>query len=177
MKSVSDYSLAKAILDGVDETIAASERRWGVDRLRLLVADDLRARWDRQWVAYCRAVKANDLADIQKHGAAVRRAVAALEAAATAAGAEPISPVVWEATYEGRVIAVVRTSAEAYAVATQGRGVEVWTLDELVRVALPRTAMIAAVKEVFPGAEVTAYKSPPTDWASGGDPLPDFLIA
>jgi hypothetical protein len=173
----SDYSLAKAILDGVDECIAASERRWGVDRLRLLVADDLRARWDRQWQSWCRAVEANDLGGIHRHGAAVRRAVAALEAAATAAGAEPISPVVWEAAYEGRVIAVVRTNAEAYAVATQGRGVEVWTLDELVRVALPRTAMIAAAKEVFPGAEVVRYQSPPADWANGGDPLPDFMTA
>jgi hypothetical protein len=175
--SQSDYALAKAILDGVDETIAASERRWGVDRLRLLVADDLRARWDRQWRSWCRAVKANDLADIQKHGAAVRRAVAALEAAAAAAGAEPISPEVWETTYEGRAIAVVRTSAEAYAVATQGRGLEVWTLDELVRVALPRTEIVAAAKQTFAGAEVVVYKSPPTDWANGGDPLPDFLTA
>ena len=175
--SQSDYALAKAILDGVDETIAASERRWGVDRLRLLVPDDLRSRWDRQWLAYCRAVKANDLADIQKHGAAVRRAVAALEAAATAAGAEPIAPTVWETTYEGRAIAVVRTSAEAYAVATQGRGLEVWTLDELVRVALPRTEIVAAAKQTFAGAEVVVYKSPPTDWANGGDPLPDFLTA
>jgi hypothetical protein len=173
----SDYSLAKAILDGVDECIAASERRWGADRLRLLVADDLRSRWDRQWQSWCRAVRANDLADIQKHGAAVRRAVAALEAAATAAGAEPLAPTVWETAYEGRVVAVVRTSAEAYAVATQGRGLEVWTLDELVRVALPRTAMIAAAKEVFPGAEVVRYQSPPADWANGGDPLPDFLTA
>jgi hypothetical protein len=172
-----DYSLAKAILDGVDETIAASERRWGVDRLRLLVTDDLRSRWDRQWQSWCRAVKANDLADIQKHGAAVRRAVAALEAAAVSAGGEPLAPTVWETAYEGRVIAVVRTSAEAYAVATQGRGVEVWTLDELVRVALPRTAMIAAAKEVFPGAKVVRYQSPPADWANGGDPLPDFLTA
>jgi hypothetical protein len=172
-----DYSLAKAILDGVDETIAASERRWGVDRLRLLVTDDLRSRWDRQWQSWCRAVKANDLADIQKHGAAVRRAVAALEAAATAAGAEPIAPTVWETTYEGRAIAVVRTSAEAYAVATQGRGLEVWTLDELVRVALPRTEIVAAAKQTFAGAEVVVYKSPPTDWANGGDPLPDFLTA
>jgi hypothetical protein len=172
-----DYSLAKAILDGVDEAIAASERRWGVDRLRLLVPDDLRARWDRQWQLWCRAVEANDLGGIQKHGAAVRRAVAALEAAATAAGAEPLSPVVWETAYEGRAVAVVRTNAEAYAVAIQGRGVEVWTLDELVRVALPRTEIVAAAKQTFAGAEVVRYQSPPTDWANGGDPLPDFLTA
>jgi hypothetical protein len=75
------------------------------------------------------------------------------------------------------VVAVVKTSAEAYAVAIQGRGVEVWTLDELVRVALPRTEIVAAAKQTFAGAEVVAYKSPPTDWANGGDPLPDFLTA
>jgi hypothetical protein len=165
----SDYSLAKAILDGVDAVIAASERRWGVDRLRLLVPDDLRARWDRQWLAYCRAVETNDLSGIQRHGAATRRAVAALDAAATAAGAQPIEPVVWEAEHDGRVISVVRTAAEAHAVAADGRNLEVWTLDELVRVALYRAEAVSAAKAVFPGAEVTAIRSPPVDWDRGDD--------
>jgi hypothetical protein len=168
----SDYSLAKAILDGVDADIAAAERRWGVDRLRLLVTDDLRARWDRQWMAYCRAVQANDLGGIQKHGAATRRAVAALEAAATAAGAQPIEPVVWESAHDGRVISVVRTAAEAYAVAADGRNREVWTLDELVRAALHRAEAISAVKATFPGATVVTIKSPTVDWDRGDDMPP-----
>ena len=109
----SDYSTAKAILDGVDEVVAASERTWGVGRLRLLVEDDLRARWDRQWLAWCRACEAYDLAAIRTQGAAVRRAIGVLEQAARAAGHEALRPDVWEVLHEGRAVAVCRTSAEA----------------------------------------------------------------
>ena len=36
----------RAALDGVDAVATAMERKWGVGRLRLLVSDDLRARFD-----------------------------------------------------------------------------------------------------------------------------------
>ena len=98
--SSSDYSLAQAILDGVDEAVAASERVWGVGRLRLLVDDDLRARWDRQWAAWCAACEAYDLAAVRNQGAAVRRAIGVLEAAARAAGHGPLKPQVWEVAHE-----------------------------------------------------------------------------
>lgn len=170
-----DYSLAKSILDGVDHAITTAERTWGVDRLRLLVSDDLRARWDRQWLAWCRAIEGDDVAAIQKQGAAVRRAVAALEAEARAAGQQPLLPDVWETRHGDRVIVVCRTSAEAGVVAREGRAVEVWTLDELVRLALADRPGLAAVKEVFPGSTVTAIK-PRVNWAAGGDELPDGWI-
>lgn len=170
-----DYSLAKATLDGVDHAISTAERTWGVGRLRLLVSDDLRARWDRQWLAWCRAVEADDVGEIQKQGAAVRRAVAALEADAKAAGQQPLTPEVWETWHSDRVIVVCRTSAEAGVVAREGRAVEIWTLDELVRLALADRPGLAAVKEVFPGSTVTAIK-PRVDWAAGGDEMPDGWI-
>lgn len=175
MKTASDYSLAKAILDGVDHAIATAERTWGVGRLRLLVSDDLRARWDRQWLAWCRAAEGDDVGAIQKQGAAVRRAVAALEAEARAAGQQPLTPDVWETRHGDRVIVVCRTSAEAGVVAREGRKAEVWTLDELVRLALADRPALAAVKEFFPGAEVAAIK-PRVDWAAGGDEMPDGWI-
>ena len=170
-----DYSLAKAILDGVDHVITTAERTWGVGRLRLLVSDDLRARWDRQWLAWCRAVEGDDVGAIQKQGAAVRRAVAALEADAKAAGQQPLLPDVWETRHNDRVIVVCRTSAEAGVVAREGRAVEIWTLDELVRLALADRPGLAAVKEVFPGSTVTVIK-PRVNWAAGGDEMPDGWI-
>ena len=170
-----DYSLAKAILDGVDHTLSTAERTWGVDRLRLLVSDDLRARWDRQWLAWCRATEGDDVAAIQKQGAAVRRAVAALEAEARAGGQQPLTPEVWECRHGDRVIVVCRTSAEAGVVAREGRKAEVWTLDELVRMALTDRPGLAAVKEVCPGSTVTAIK-PRVNWAAGGDEMPDGWI-
>ena len=175
MKTASDYILAKSILDGVDHAIATAERTWGVGRLRLLVSDDLRARWDRQWLAWCRAVEGGDVAPIQKQGAAVRRAVAALEAEARAAGQQPLAPEVWEAKHGDRVVVVCRTSADAGVVAREGRKAEVWTLDELVRMALTDRPGLEAVKQIFPGATVTSIK-PRVNWAAGGDEMPDGWI-
>jgi hypothetical protein len=42
-----DYVI-RAALDGVDRTAAEMERKWGVGRLRLLVSDLLRAKFDAQ---------------------------------------------------------------------------------------------------------------------------------
>lgn len=171
-----ELSLAQAILDGVDEVVAAAERTWGVGRLRLLVGDDLRARWDRQWIMWCQACEAYDLEAIRSKGAAVRRAIAVLEAEAVAAGHRPLRPDVWEVGFEGRAIAVCRTSAEAGVVARDRRDLEVWTVEELVRVALSGRAAVSAVKQHFPGAEVVAMRSPAPDFDwTRGDELPADL--
>jgi len=174
-----ELCLAQAILDGVDAAVSASERTWGVGRLRLLVDDDLRARWDRQWLSWCRACGAYDLAAIRSQGAAVRRAIAILEAEAIAAGHGPLRPDVWEVGYEGRVIAVCRTSPEAGVVARERRDLEVWTVEELVRVALSGRQLVSAVKQHFPGAEVLALRSPAMDidWTKGDELPPDFAGA
>ena len=175
--NAAELSLAQAILDGVDEAVAASERSWGVGRLRLLVDDDLRARWDRQWQAWCAACEAYDLAGIRAQGAAVRRALGVLEAAARGAGHGPVKPTVWEVEHQGRVIAVCQTAAEAHAVAGDGRRMEVWTVEELVRVALSGRAALSEVKRAFPGAEVVALRTKgPINWDAGGDELPPDLV-
>jgi hypothetical protein len=42
------HLVAQAILDGLDETARQMEQKWGVGRLRLLVDDALRAKFDAQ---------------------------------------------------------------------------------------------------------------------------------
>ena len=44
----SDFDRMKAAVDGVDHFACTMEKKWGVGRLRLLVDDDLRCRFDRQ---------------------------------------------------------------------------------------------------------------------------------
>lgn len=86
--------------------------------------------------------------------AAMIRGWKALDQAATQAGAAPLSPVVWETTkQDGTVIALVRTPAEASAVAAEGRQVEVWTIDEVARLS-DATEFVAKVKQAFPGAKI-----------------------
>ena len=43
----SDYAIG-AIIDGLDQVAVEMERKWGVGRLRFLVSDLLRARFDAQ---------------------------------------------------------------------------------------------------------------------------------
>jgi hypothetical protein len=49
----------RAALDGVDAVATAMERKWGVGRLRLLVGDDLRARFDAQRARLDAAITSN----------------------------------------------------------------------------------------------------------------------
>ena len=168
------YIEAKAHLDGVDALAATMERKWGVDRLRLLVDPELRRRFDSQRAKLNTAIHAGDLPDLERECPRMCNAWRALDAAATAAGAEPLTPTVWEAaTSTGMVITIVRDTTDAHAVSrTDGRLRQVWTLDEVIRCIEAFPAVIKA-KQTFPGATVTAAR-PITDPVDdlGDDEIP-----
>ena len=54
----SEYAI-RAILDGLDPVAHEMERKWGVGRLRLLVDDSLRARFDAQSDKLAAAIESN----------------------------------------------------------------------------------------------------------------------
>lgn len=145
----------QSILAGVDHAATEAERKWGVGRLRLLVEDEMREKFDRQVCKLDQAVAAYDLDGVQTHGPGMTRAWQALDRRATELGAAPLQPVVWETILaDGTVAAIVRTTAEAHAIAAEGRRVQVWTLDELARL-IDRAPQIGEAKIAFPGALVT----------------------
>lgn len=88
----------------------------------------------------------------------------ALDRIATAAGKQVLAPEVWEVVLEGGPVAViVRDDVQAHAaVAAEGRHVAIYTLEEIGRL-LSAYPDIARVKEVFPGATVTAVKKSISD--------------
>ena len=61
------------------------DRKWGIGRLRLLVDDALRARFDQQRRLFNAALVNGDEEQVALHGAAMRRGWDALDAAATEA--------------------------------------------------------------------------------------------
>ena len=125
----------QGLVQSVDTLTDTMERKWGIGRLRLLVSDTLRERFDRQWGKWQAAYAEQDLDAVRAHSEAMRRAWAALDAAATEAGYAPLVPEVWETRMpDGVVLAVVRTQQEAHALARDGREREVWTLDEVGRI-------------------------------------------
>lgn len=165
----------KSIIDGVDFIATQMERKWGIGRLRLIVDDTLRTKFDAQFEKFNAAIEAGqtDLISVQAEG--MKRAWQALDKAADAAGQKPLSAEVWEVTLpgSGRIVAVVRTSEEAHLVATPDR--ETWTLSEISHLIEHAGTLVADIKRTFPGAEITAIhgktNSPdkPFDWSKGDD--------
>jgi hypothetical protein len=162
----------QSLLDGLDAAAVEMEKRWGVGRLRLLVSDDLRERFDRQ-VQRLNAVALDGSDDeLRATVEAMRRGWLALDQAARASGAPELHPDIWEIRLaDGTVAALCRTGAEAHAVVRTKRYVSIWTADEIARV-IDGFPDIAKAKAIFPGATVEAVrvKTPPIDWTTG-DPV------
>ena len=123
MPSSEDAATLAAYVAGVDRAAVEMETKWGMDRLPMLVSDDLRAKFNRQAASWSEAVAAAYDADrvtgaqmqaVTVKAAAMQRAWAALDAFAEEAGHRAIAPWVWEARlHDGSVAAVVQTNAEA----------------------------------------------------------------
>jgi hypothetical protein len=167
--------VTQAILDGLDETARQMEQKWGVGRLRLLVSDFLRRKFDAQKAKLDAAIASGQEVYIRAQAEGMRRAWQVLDRAASEAGAQPLAPEVLECVLPtcGEVVSIVRTEAEAHHVARAG---EVWTLAE-VGVLIERMGdQVRKVRRMFPGSAVVDIRPrepppPPIDWERG-DELP-----
>ena len=166
-----DVLAIRSVIDGVDHVAVEMENKWGVGRLRLLVDDDMRERFDRQAMLFNEAIITNDAKAVRRHGEGMRKAWQALDKYASDCRFCRIEPFAWEINGPDGIIAVVRTNPEAYAVVREGRAVEVWTLDEVARIIAAHRDTIGEAKRVFPGAQVVDARVRPADWENG-DALP-----
>jgi hypothetical protein len=149
--------MTQALTDGLDAVVDQLERKWGIGRLRLLVDDDLRARFDEQKRRLSYALANGDEDAIAAQTLGMKRGWQALDDAATSAGAQPLAPEVWEARLsDGTVVTVVRTEAKAQHVCRDG--VEVYTMAEIAQLIEPLGADIRKVKTSFPGAVVAEIR-------------------
>lgn len=161
----------QAMVDGLDQVAVAMERKWGVDRLRLLVSDFLRAKFDEQKDRLDLAIQSGDERFITAQVEGMKRAWSALDCAAHDAGEQPLDPQVWECVLPstGEVVSLVRTTAEAHHVARECR---VFTTDEVAVLIDTVGSGVLDIKQKFPGATVTGIrKKSSIDWTKG-DPIP-----
>lgn len=157
--SATDYLSIESDIAGHDHIATEMDRKWGRDRLRLLVDMDLRQRFDDQRVKFNAAVWSGDVADTRQQAEAMIRGYNALDAAATAAGAQPLAPEVWETTTpDGEVVRIVQSNAEAHAV-SDGRKMQVWTLSEIGHLIGHYADSVGLVKTFFDGATVQSAKT------------------
>lgn len=174
------YIGGQAEIDEVDIVASAMEKKWGVDRLRLLVGVELREKFDRQRFLFNKAIWHGDLEDVRQQSRRMIAAWRALDRKATEMGAEGLSPVVWEIPLpDGTVAALIRENGDTRKIKSDGRQMLVFTVEEIGRLihALPT---VMAVKETFNGATITASRvniADPLNEVSAGDfdlddPLP-----
>jgi hypothetical protein len=160
-----------AMLASLDERAHAMERKWGVGRLRLLVSELLRIKFDAQKERLDAAIEAGKEQYIALQVEGMKRAWSALDKAADAAGEKPLAPAVWECVLPstGEIVSLVRTDAEAQHVARECR---VFTVAEIARLIGAAGSGVLEIKRVFPGATITGIRrKAPIDWERG-DALP-----
>jgi hypothetical protein len=179
------YIAGHAAIDGTDSVAIEMERKWGVDRLRLLVSAELREKFDRQRYLYNQAIWYGQLIDVQTQAGRMAKAWQALDNAAAADGKQPLDPMVWEVVVgEGEdaiVASIVPDAYHAHRVVAEGRAVMVYTLEEIGRL-LHAFPAIAKAKQTWPGATVTATRKTVDDPLDGivdskrglDDPLDDL---
>lgn len=156
-RSHGTYITGRAYVDGVDETAIAMEFKWGADRLRLLVSNDLREKFDRQRYLLNQAIWHGELEDVRRETARMINAWNALDRAATEANKQPLPPAVWEIPLaDGSVAAIVPDTARAKLVNAEGRQLAVYTLEEIASML---SAELVKPKLVFPGATITEIRS------------------
>ena len=156
------YIAGKEVLDTADQLGVDMDRKWGVGRLRMLVNEQLREKFDRQRYLMSQARWEGTLEDVKREGARMAKAYQALDKAATESGAKPIDPDVWEigieqGIFKGVVVAIVKQDEAVAKVQAEGRHTIVYSLDEIGRL-ISFDNFSLTVKQVFEGGEVMPAK-------------------
>jgi hypothetical protein len=134
------------------------DKKWGVDRLRLLVGPDLQARFDTQRWKLNEAIEKASSEQIQLESQRTVNAYRALDKAATENGADMLDPKMLEIHQgDGKVLCVVQTHIDASRVKNDGRAKVVVSLVEIVAL-LEHYQAAVDVLAAFPGARVTSTR-------------------
>jgi hypothetical protein len=159
------YIAGQEEIDEVNIVASEMERKWGCDRLRLMVPAELRTKFDRQRYKLNHEIWHGTLEGVRQEAQRMVKAWRALDRAATGDGRNQAAPEVWETTLSDGTVAVIAwdwKDAALFEAQRNGRKAEVYTLAEIGRIieAFPE---VMRSKSLFAGAEVTAVQGPERD--------------
>jgi hypothetical protein len=144
-----------------DTAARAADLKWGVDRLPELVSPAMADRWGKAMADLNAAIASIDPDKVAQKVNACLRGFAAMDAEATAAGHQLITPDAIEfVTADGKTGALLRDDAAWPAYRALRPGVRVYTIRELVNALDAYGQTVSAVKDAFPDATVTAVRKP-----------------
>lgn len=156
-RSYGMYITGQAMVDEVTLLADGLERVWGAGRLRLIVGEELRAKFDRQRFLCSQAMQAGDLEDVRRETQRMAKAWRALEREALAGGKRPHPVEAWDiVSPDGCLYVVVRNGDDAKAwrsMQDDPRQGQVYTMEEIACL-LDAQGFVRTVKETFEGAEL-----------------------
>lgn len=165
----------------LESTKAASDRKWGENRLCTLVSSEVRERFWLQNSRLHQAIAAKDLAKFDSSVASMIRAYAVLDKLATEDQCEVadvgIPRIEWE-MQNGQTMVIVRSVNEAVAIQTQRQDLanhHIWSMQEMeVFMSDEGVQHLIKAKALVPTAQVTKYQHKPGG-ATGFDDFVDDL--
>jgi hypothetical protein len=153
---------------------AASDRKWGENRLTTLVSSEVREKFWIQNSRLHQAMAARDQAKFDSSLAGMIRAYGVLDQMATDDGCETadtgIPRIEWE-MQNGQTMVIVRTVNEAVAIQKSRQEISnhhIWSMQEIeALLADPRMQEVIKIKALFPTAQLTSFK-PTSEFKPGG---------
>ena len=155
-----------------DRLCREMDRKWGKDRLPELVAPETAARWGVAMANLNAAIAADDPAMVVARVNACLRGFTAMDAEATAAGHQPIPPAAQEIEVDGILCAVLWDGNAWPVYAALRPGVRIYTPREVANALAAYGGTVAAVKDAFSGAQVSAVRKPTPLEAELDDTIP-----
>lgn len=153
------YRKVQNYLTEYDRVVSEYERRWGCERLPLLVSPELRDRFWAQMDKLNDAISKNAPADVEHQVAVTLRAYAALEKEAIAMGGIEIGGDVWTAPMkDGRVVAICRDVYEVGNIKKDMPDALVYSVQEVAAILASwsdQNKLVGVVKDAFPDAHVS----------------------
>jgi len=155
------YRKIQNYLTEYDRVVSDYERRWGVERLPLLVDPELRDRFWSQMDKLNAAIHADNPVEVEHQVQVTLRAYAALEAKARELGNKEIEGVAWTAPMDdGRVVAIVRDVHEIGVIKKDMPDAMVYSVQEVAAILAAwagqqKNNTVDTIKDMFPGAHVT----------------------
>ena len=162
-----DYAVAP-----FDHMAHAMDRKWGVDRLVELVPPEMAERYGAAMAKLNAAIDAADPEQVSLRAGVCMRGMAAMDKAATEAGAEPASQDVWLVQADGKEFGLLRDARAWQSVQEKHPGVRLISEREMIlAIEMYQRSlagqMVQAVKDSFPQADVIKIPNDSLD-----DPLP-----
>jgi len=141
-----------------DRMAIEADRTWGIDQLPALVTPALAEKYGRAVAHLNDRINNGTPDEVAAAAANCVKGMIAMDAEARALGRTPITPDVFEYEHEGHHFGIVRDVAVAAIAEAQRPGITIYTMREVAVALHAARHAVAAVKDAFPGATVTAIR-------------------